>query len=568
MLSKYAKMSGYKLLTACFQILLSLSIYSATVEADWNSGVTIEDISTRIAIDIVDTGVLVSIDLKEKAVTQLYAVQPEESKALLDLNHFALKLITIKAEQPLTPTVKSSSTEIKKSAAYITVFYPFLTAQPQQLEIAPVFKAIASAGKNYIITVSHQGLPVIDHGVLTSTESLLLNWQDPWYSHFSNPKLKRDHNDPVMAFLYIEPQKVKSEVIVRIKEMASWANLELRDEQLIYPDEFASLKQKVADFLLQKNKLLTGSSSTPILDRVDYIRMGAADIQAYEPQQAQKQVSTLIGVSIIHPISEIPNKIQWHWDLFNKNIQRVAIRAYDPSGIFDSYVTAKYPVFEWENMLADIDLPALGNKIKASTVKVDTTQSTAQYYALFGIAGFIIIFIISYQLTPTLIRKYTHSVFLIFALAVIYQLTQTGSIRFEQEQLTEQQAQPILKQLLWNIYQAFEATEEIATYDQLSYSVSGNLIETLYIQNRESFLAQEGGWAKTRSIEIQKVKLISTLPDSQYLFDCEWLVSGDVIHWGHQHRRDNVYHATLKISPIKGNWKIISLESIGQQRVD
>lgn len=569
MFPKHANLSRNHLFLAYLQIILCFFVLSSTVRADWNSGVTIEDISTRIAIDVIDEGILVSIDLKEKAVTQLYAVRPEKSKALLDLNQFALKLIQITAEQTLKPTIKTPATaEIKKPAAFITVFYPFLTAQPQQIDIAPDFKAISTAGKQYVITVSHQGLPVIDHGVLTSTESLLLDWQDPWYSHFNNPKLKRDHNDPVMAFLYIESQQIKSEVVVRIKEMASWANLELRDPLLIYPDEFASLKQKVAAFLLSKNKLVTGSTSNPILDRVDYIKMGASDIQAYEPQQAQKQVSTLIGVSIIHPITEIPNKIQWHWELFSDKIQRIAMRAYDPAGLFDSYVTAKYPVFEWENMLADIDLPELVSKAKVTVVKVDTSQAEARQYTLLGILGFLILFIISYIFTPSLIRKYTHSVILLFTLAITYPLFQTGNISFKQTNLTDQQAQPILNQLLWNVYQAFEATEEIATYDQLAYSVSGDLIETLYLQNRESFLTQDGGWAKTASIEIQSIKQLTANFDGSYLFDCEWLVSGEVIHWGHQHRRDNVYHATLSIMPIEGNWKITALESIGQQRVD
>lgn len=565
MFSKFPKLGQHILFLVCFQVFLC---FATVVKADWNSGVTIEDISTRIAIDVVDKGVKVSVNLNQTAVAQLYAVQPEETRVSLDLNQFALNLIQIQSEQNLVPAIKSAATaEMKKSAAFITVFYPFSNEQPNQLVIAPDFQTIATAGKQYSITVSHQGLPVIDHGVLTSTETLILDWQDPWYSHFNNPKLKRDHNDPVMAFLYIEPQQIKSEVVVRIKEMANWADLKLRDPLLIYPDEFASLKQKVADFLLSKNQLITGSTSTPVLDRVDYIKMGASDIQAYTPQQIQKQVSTLIGVSIIHPTAKIPNTIQWHWELFSDKIQRVAIRAYDPAGLFDSYVTAKYPVFEWENMLADIDLPELDNK-KVTSVKVDTSQADIQLYAILGILGFILLFIISYKYTPSLIRKYTHSVILLFSLAITYQLLQTGNISFKQKKLTSQQSETILNQLLWNVYQAFEATEEIATYDKLAYSISGDLIETLYLQNRKSFLTEDGGWAKTENIKIQNIKQLSADFDGSYLFDCEWLVSGQVIHWGHQHRRDNVYHATVKIMPIEDNWKITALESIGQQRVD
>ncbi len=554
------KRAGFRRYISCrasVQLFLYFVFFPMLATADWNSGITIEDISTRIAIDIATAGVHVSIDLKDGAVSQFYA-----GKTKGDLNQFALEAIKIQTGQQLTPILKSPiKTDSKNTAAAASVFFPFSKAQPEQLRIIPNFKTIEQAGDKYIITVSHQGLPVIDHGVLTSAETLQLNWQDPWYSHFLNPKLQRGHRDPVMAFLYIEPQQIKSEVVVRIKEMASWTNLDLRDKSMIYPDEFAATKQKIADFLLANNKLITGAVTKPTLERVDYIRMGASGIQAYKPQQAQKQVATLIGVSIIYPISSIPAKIQWHWNLFNAKIQQVAIRAYDPAGLFDSYVTPKYPVFEWENMLADIDLPELQNKPKVALVPADSEQQENHQYLLPGIISLVILFFIGYKFHPARLRKYSLTFLLLLCLASVYSFFNNS-----QTKLDKQQAKPILKQLLWNIYQAFEATQEDATYDLLAYSVDGNLIEKLYLQNRESFLAQDGAWSKVSSIKIQGINSITF--DDGYLLDCEWLVTGEVIHWGHQHRRDNVYHANIKIAPIDGNWKIIGLESIGQLRVD
>jgi len=570
MFPKCAGLCRYNRAFASLHLLLCLLILPVPVIADWNSGVTIEDVSTRIAIDIVDDGVEVSIDLKENAITQFYAKKTTDTSAsneLISLDQFALQAIKIQAGDILKAGIKSSTKNDNNAA--IKVFLPFVKAQPQQLDIIPDFKSIEKAGEKYIITVSHQGLPVIDHGVLTSAESLNLNWQDPWYSQFSNPKLQRGHSDPVMAFLYIEPQQIKSEVVVRIKEIAAWAKLELRDDILIHPDEYAEIKQKVGQYLLAQNKISTGdvATATPILDRVDYIRMGASDIQAYEPQQAQRQVATLIGVSVIHPIPAIPAKIQWHWDLFNEKIQRIAIRAYDPAGLFDSYVTPDYPVFEWENMLADIDLPELDNKPKSIAVVVDSSKQTAQLYVLFGIIAFILFFSLSYKYTPSHIRKYTHTLLLLIALTGVYSLFSKGLLNINSTQLDKAQAKPILKQLIWNVYQAFEATQEEATYDQLAYSVSGDLIESLYLQHRQSFLVQDGAWAKVKNIEIQNLES-STTTDDSYLFDCEWLVTGDVIHWGHQHRRDNLYRANIKISAIDKHWKIIGLESIAQQRVN
>lgn len=540
--------------------------------ADWNSGATIEDMSTRIAINVVDDGVHVTIDLAKNAINQLQ----KNTSHPISIDSFAHSAITIQANQALSPSIKKSIGVADKknlSSSITTLIFPFLTGnKPKQIEISPDFGLIKKAGKNYIITVSHHGLPVIDHGILTNTEKLSLDWQDPWYSHFLNPKLKRDHKDPVMAFLYLEPRKIKSEIVVRIKEMASWADLELRDEVMIYPDEFASIKQKVSQFLVAQNKISAdGKTLPPTLERVDYIRMGAADIQAYDPQQAQRQVATLIGVSITHQIKTLPAKVNWQWSLFNNKIQRVSIRAYDPAGLFDSYVTLDYPNFEWENMLADIDLTAISDKeLSTSLVSVEKTDNASQYYWFTGIVGFLFLSFFCCRYIPYRLRLFVKLTAIFIALAISYSLFKNGKLNLAMNEATldEIKARPILKQLLWNVYQAFEATQEEVAYDQLADSVSGDLRETLYLQNRQSFLAQDGAWSKVKSIDIKKLTDNSSSLEEGYLFDCEWLVIGEVIHWGHQHRRENIYRANIKIMPQNDNWKIFQLESIGQQRVD
>jgi hypothetical protein len=373
-----------------------------------------------------------------------------------------------------------------------------------------------------------------------------------------------------MAFLYLEPRQIKSEIIVRVKEVAEWANLELRDELMIYPDEFASIKQKVAEFLLAQNKLSADANNLPpTLDRVDYIRMGAADIQAYEPQQAQRQVATLIGVSLTHQIKALPMSVKWQWNLFNDKIQRVAVRAYDPAGLFDSYVTPKYPLFEWENMLADIDLPELSGVEQSRLVPVSQRAGQSHYYWLGGIIIFLLMSLVSCRYLPLKYRFYIRLAIFFMTLAVSYILMKNGTLNLKGNivKISESEAKPVLKQLLWNVYQAFESTQEGQVYDQLADSVSGDLRETLYLQNRQSFLAQDGAWSKVKEIKIQNVIKTGSLNKS-HLFDCQWLVVGEVIHWGHQHRRENLYHAEIEISPVDGYWKIYQLKSIGQQRVD
>ncbi|MCF6202551.1 MAG: hypothetical protein L3J59_02630 [Methylococcaceae bacterium] len=573
MFLKSAELNAHSLVQNKFLFILFFLITTKFALADWNSGVTIEDVATRIAVNVLDKGIQVTIDLKANAVKQLEKGGAQQQPMTVD--NFSLSVIEVNAKQQLIPIIKKSQKKNNKATASgstIDVFYPFPDdTKPKQISINPSFKLIKQAGEQYIITVSHHGLPVIDHGVLTQAETLSLNWQDPWYSHFLNPELKRDHNDPVMAFLYIEPRQIKSEFVIRIKEIADWANLELRDDVMIYPDEFALIKQKVGEFLLAQNNLSADAKLlSPTLERVDYIRMGAADIQAYEPQQAQRQVATLIGVSLTHQTKNLPEKVEWKWKLFNKKIQRVSIRAYDPAGLFDSYVTPDYPVFEWENMLADIDLTELSGSQKASPVPVEESKNTSQYYWLSAVIGLLLLPLIGCHYINPRFKFFIQLFIILITLAASFSLIKTGKLNVAMKSISldDENAKPILKQLLWNIYQAFESTHEEVAYDQLADSVSGNLRETLYLQNRQSFLAQDGAWSKVKSIEIQKLSNQSSILDGAYLFDCEWLVVGEVIHWGHQHRRENLYRANIKISPLDGYWKIFQLESIGQQRVD
>ncbi len=541
------------------------SFISNFVLADWNSGITIEDVSTRIAINVIDDGVEVTVDLAEKAVTKLQSDSLASDKTGL-IDAFVKKAVHIRADRELASELKPDVVEGSR-----VMFFRF-SKQPKQLEIIPDFKAIEKAGEKYLITVAHQGLPVIDHGVLTSKETLIMDWQDPWYSHFKNPELKRGHSDPVMAFLYIEPRQIKSEIVVRVKEMAGWMDLGLRDKAVIHPDEFPVVKEKIGKFLLAKDNISADSQKLiSVLERTDYIRMGAADIQAYKPQKVQNQAATLVGVSIVHQVKEIPKNIQWRWGLFNERIQRVAIRAYDPAGLFDSYVTPKYPVFEWDNMLADLDLPALEGNPQSMPVPVEETDQGLKYLWLIVVAvGLLfLITLIGHRFFGLRLRRVLMPAVLVVGSMIGFLSLNNGrSVLGAELGLGEQRAKIVLKQLLWNIYQAFEAAQEDAAYDRLAFSVSGDLQETLFLQNRQSFLVADGALSDIKNIEIQRLTNIAPVFGDRNIFDCEWLVAGEVIHWGHQHRRENIYHAKIKLVPIDGYWKILEIEPVGQQRVD
>lgn len=566
-------------------MILCLWAFSGpSVRADWNSTTTIESVDTRISVDVLSKGVKLSVRMSETGMQQLLENTADDSRLPPQLgeqerlNRYAAHIIKLEVQENILQAtakmvlpqedIDSNSSTQSEKIYQAKVFYAFPESQPSRLLIAPDFELLKKPGDNFAIAVSHNGLPVIDHGVISADEYLLLNWDDPWYSHFENEALKRDHNDPVMAFLYVESNKLRSEVVVRVQELAHWMPLGIADDQMIKKGEFEGLKQRVGQFILQKNQVYADNALLkPTLERVGYIRMGAEDIQAYQPTSAQQPETTLIGVSLTYSLKDYPTSIKWHWGLFSSAIKSIAIRAYDPVGVFDSYVTSDFPVFEWENQLEEIGYPTL----KAVPVE----RADSQFYDEY-LGWLIAAIVLSILLFAVLIiyrkKNWLYVMLGMYVTAgivfVSVPMLRNAVIRSSIEQQPAQVQDALFHQLLWNVYQAFEEKQESTVYDQLALSVSGDLLESLYMKNRRKLLVAGSAWSKINDIKMQSVIPETDYQGSGVSYSCEWVVIGEVVHWGHQHRRENLYRAKIQLQPIEGYWKIVGLQSLDQQDLD
>jgi hypothetical protein len=129
----------------------------------------------------------------------------------------------------------------------------------------------------------------------------------------------------------------------------------------------------------------------------------------------------------------------------------------------------------------------------------------------------------------------------------------------------------ILHSLLKNVYRSFDFREESDVYDRLALSVSGDLLEEIYLQNRKSFEVKQAGGAQARVKEIEvmdvEVKRLGDRPRA-LLLESKWTATGAVGHWGHIHIRKNRYAANLTIEPVEGAWKIMGLELLEEKRID
>jgi len=135
-------------------------------------------------------------------------------------------------------------------------------------------------------------------------------------------------------------------------------------------------------------------------------------------------------------------------------------------------------------------------------------------------------------------------------------------------QMNDDKAAGIVKDLLHNVYRAFDFRDESAIYDILERSVTGELLTQTYLETRRGLeLANQGGArAKVKNIEMTEVGTVRK-EGAGFSVRTVWNVSGSVGHWGHVHTRTNQYEAELTVEPVEGSWKITSLDLLQEQRL-
>ena len=138
-------------------------------------------------------------------------------------------------------------------------------------------------------------------------------------------------------------------------------------------------------------------------------------------------------------------------------------------------------------------------------------------------------------------------------------------------QLSDNESMIVLNSLLKNVYRSFDFREESDIYDRLAISVSGNLLENIYLQNRKSMVIEQAGGAQAK---VKKVEILKATPtatpgkDGSRTYRTEWTAMGTVGHWGHIHTRLNRYDALISLTPVNGSWKITGLELLEEKRID
>jgi len=268
-----------------------------------------------------------------------------------------------------------------------------------------------------------------------------------------------------------------------------------------------------------------------------------------------------VGVIYVVPTQGLPHEVEMEWDLFTERMQIVPASAVDQAGPLPVFLEPDFNILRWQNFLKFPELPTLTDILSPP----DALQKSARWGQwVFGAIAVLALLMLFRAFQDQRKLKTGAAVMFLTATALaVWSMKSWNDVRIDDVKLRE-----LTAGLLHNVYRAFDYRGEEQIYDVLAKSVTGNLLNVVYLETRNGLeLANQGGaQVKVKNIEMLEARNIGENDDG-LLVEARWNVAGSVGHWGHIHQRTNAYHARLTLRDIDGVWKLTSLDILEEERL-
>lgn len=572
-------------------LVLFLLFSFSTIKADYINLIQADLCETIIEIYIEDGAIRAQLEIGEEDYKWFSDVIPaayfeggyEGEVDAARLSHFLNNQFVIKADSRILKgkielieqrnripraslyTGIADSTLMNKKIVYVEVSYELKKSSARIDIVPPIQEGYTTTMANIGFIVYHNTIPVNDLRYLSTEVTLFLNWEDPWYSYFTNKNISRHHSSSFMSFLYVEPYEVRHEILGRIKDFDYWIDLDYEMDDVISVEEQDSIKQLIADFLVKRNIVeVDGDQPLPIIDRVHFIEVKLSGIQIMEIPKPLPYSSAIIGIIFAFPNEGMPQEVKVNWDMFNDRINMIPSVSVDPAGPLPYDLQPDDDVLIWTNYLKNYQLPTVTEQ-KVEQASIFLPPITFAFIVL------IVLLLSRSGWNFKHLKKWQRTlVIVLIPLAVlVYPFGFEAVIPFmKKRSYAEPEAKQLIDQLLKNTYRAFDFREEGDIYDKLALCNDDQLLQRIYLDTRKSMVIENQGGieAKVSEITLKEVNEISEV-DEGMGYQCNWIVKGEVGHWGHKHQRVNEYNAIIKIRSVDGVWKMYDLEIIEEKRI-
>jgi hypothetical protein len=449
--------------------------------------------------------------------------------------------------------LSAAAEEEPETALFARIEYTFRERPDQLTLFAPRVSVPASVG----FVAYHSAVAVNDFRYLSPQQTLVLDWDDPWYSAFEVRSLRRRYYAPMSGFLYVEPYEVRKEIIARPRDLQHWIDLGLEGRRTIPVEMQPELRRQVGKFLREHHRVvIDGVEVEPELARVNFLERSLRSSRVIDPPVELDLDAAMLGVIFVYPTDGLPQRVTLDWDLWNERMLSVPAASVDQAGSLPSVLDPEWRVLEWQNFLKHPELPTL-------RVLAEPPGAAARSaWALRWVAAALALAAGGWWLrsrrggAPTLAAAFG-----VLAVVACFGLGQSA-------RLTDSRSQEVVSGLLHNVYRAFDFREEEQIYDVLAKSVSGDLLARIYLETRRGLVLANQGGARAKVKDIEMVELAAEPGEGgSFVATASWNVAGSVGHWGHIHQRRNQYRAQLDVAPVDGVWKLVDLEILEEERL-
>jgi hypothetical protein len=445
--------------------------------------------------------------------------------------------------------VPPSEDEEQESVVFVRIEYP-LPIRPAALTFA------APPGASVGFVVYHEGIAVNDFRYLGPSQTLHLDWSDPWYSRFERRSLRRQYFAPLSGFLYVEPYEVRKEIIARPLDLQRWVDLGLEGRGTIPVDIQAELKRKAAAFLREHQPVvIDGAAIEPELARINFLERTLRTSRVIDPPRELDVHAAVLGAIFVYAVDGLPERVTMEWDLWDERLEQIPVASVDQAGPLPSFLESDWRVLEWRNFLQNPELPTL--RVLERPPGAASRALLWSRWVLALLAALAVVRAARDRRAPAV------------AVATAALLLVAGGFWASRNAgLSEARARELIGGLLHNVYRAFDFRDEGRIYDVLAQSVDGDLLERLFLETRRGLELQSQGGARAKVKQVELVDLsIESTDGGAFSAAASWNVAGSVGHWGHVHERRNRYRAELGVASIDGSWKLVRVDVLEEERL-
>ncbi len=437
---------------------------------------------------------------------------------------------------------------------FVELFYTFGTDRPDAVTISPPMTDQSIPAATIGMIVFDRQVPVTNFSFLSAPAKLKIDWNDPWYSRFDTPTLKRHHLSGVTTFIYVEPRQVRHETLIRLRDLDPWLELDLSSGDTLTPDEQARIKTRASEFLPTRNPVrIDGFGVEPERIRIELLRLDPSGLQVLEGNGPISADASFLGAILSFPVSDLPNTVDVTWDMFNERIVEVPATATDMAGPFMSGASPEDPLIVWNNHLITYENPQVQRVPVMGTLAIPVLSvlgvllSASAAFAALRVSGMARVAVGSIAA-------------IMLGAAVLTFETMKVSVRNPFEITPpESEAHKAVADLLAAIRIAHLETSPEARAMKINAVATDASLDDVSAELDRALAIRVQGGGLARMIKLGEVALTDIQPTSEgYGFRAlaEWSAIASAEHWGHRHVRDVYYRALIEVLVDEGYWKL------------